>query len=109
MAGLVVRSIIVALLSCCLILLTVMAIHAFNASKNSGAAAAQGDLGFFLILVVVSPLVVVLTTLSVWFYTLVRPRTGRPRSDLRLTVMLCFLNFLALAWNWVYLLFFWRS
>lgn len=84
-----------------------LASHAYQASRETGAGAAQGDLGFFMVLMVVTPGVLLLTGASWWL--------GRRRGEGARTTTLGWANLLAagsvlaLCWNWVYLFVFWRT
>ena len=93
---------------CALIALAAwLASHAYHASREVGAGAAQGDLGFFMVLMVVSPVVVLLTCASWWLGR----RSGERDSNttLRWANLLAAGSVLGLCWNWIYLFAFWRA
>ena len=85
-----------------------MAIEGYTASQVTGAAAAQGDLGFFMFLLVVSPVILGLTALSWWIDRLAMRALCTVESSSRLVLALCIFSILALAWNWFYLKFLWN-
>jgi hypothetical protein len=95
-------------LSCSLLLSAYLAYVAFEGSHETGAGAAQGDFGFWLILRLVTPI-----TLSVTVAIFLVEICGRRSRSIAATLtspvaVLTYLNVLGLLWNWVYLFLFWR-
>ena len=84
-----------------------LASHAYRSSQEVGAGAAQGDLGFFMILMVVSPVVLLLTGASWWLGR--RGAEGERNSTTRWANLLGAASLLGLCWNWVYLFAVWRA
>lgn len=84
-----------------------LAVHAFRSSQEVGAGAAQGDLGFFMVLMVVSPVVLLLTAASWWLGR--RGAEGKSNSTTRWANLLGAASVLGLFWNWVYLFAVWRA
>jgi hypothetical protein len=84
-----------------------MAFVAYRGSREVGAGAAQGDLGFFMVLLVVSPVVLLLTAFSWWLVSRQAVRTVRVGSTL--ANWLGATSLLALGWNWLYLFLFWKA
>jgi hypothetical protein len=84
---------------------------AFGALENSSltaAAAAQGDLGFYMVLRVTTPVVLLLIAAAFAAGVFAR-RTDRLSSALVSPVaLLAYISVLGVAWNWVYLYYFWR-
>lgn len=85
----------------------VLASHAYGSSKEVGAGAAQGELGFFMVLMVASPVVLLLTGASWWLGR--RGAEAERNSTMRLANLLGTASMLGLCWNWVYLLAVWRA
>jgi hypothetical protein len=86
-----------------------LAWSAHEGSQEVGGGAAQGDLGLFMILIVISPVMLGVTALS-WgleAFALARPvwRWSPPTPVNWLAVG----SVLALTWNWLYLMFFYRA
>ena len=82
-----------------------LANHAYQASRELGAGAAQGDLGFFMVLMVVSPVVLVLTAASWWLGR--RSAEGERNTTSGWANLLAAGSLLRLCWNWFYLFAFW--
>ena len=82
-----------------------LASHAYQASQEVGAGAAQGDLGFFMVLSVVSPVVLLLTVAAWWLAR--RRGDGVENAPSRWANVLAASNVLVLCWNWVFLFAFW--
>lgn len=84
-----------------------LANDAYQASREVGAGAAQGDLGFFMVLMVVSPVVLVLTAASWWLGR--RSTEGERNTTSGWVNLLAAGSLLGLCWNWFYLFAFWRA
>jgi hypothetical protein len=93
----------------CLCVVLLLAGLALKGSKETGGGAAQGDLGFFMILVPVTAAVVGVTLVAIWVDRLAARRvnsTSRGRlSVLRLSTA----AWIVLAWDWFFLWFVWRA
>jgi hypothetical protein len=92
----------------CLCVSVVMAMIAYNGSKETGGGAAQGDLGFFMILAPITAVVVGVTLLAVWID---RSSARHAKSSNRSLLSVLWISAAAwcvLAWNWFYLWFIWR-
>lgn len=76
-------------------------------SKRSGAEAAQGDLGFFLLLIPASLAVTVVLGVTWWVCRTVLPGSVARTRLKGLLFAISAVNVLALAWNWIFLWFFW--
>jgi hypothetical protein len=95
----------IAVSSGCVVSCLFLAVVAFRSSREVGAGAAQGDLGFFMMLIPFTAIVLVAVALS-----LLRKRWLPQRSKVsRLLDVLCGFALLALAWNWFFLLEVWRA
>ena len=85
-----------------------LAFIAYRGSKEIGGGAAQGALGFFMILVPSTVLVIIVTLLSLlverWFVK----RGSAPVSTSAMLVWLSIATGVAMAWNWFFLLVVWR-
>lgn len=86
-----------------------LAFEAYHGSKEVGAGAAQGDLGFYMVLQVITPVVLLIVALMwglVWFSGRRLVSVGRPSS---------FATWLALAivlvtgWNWFFVFALWKA
>ncbi|HWW46264.1 MAG TPA: hypothetical protein VNZ94_00295 [Xanthobacteraceae bacterium] len=84
-----------------LALSVVLAVVAINGARDP---AAQGDLGFFMVLVVVTPGTPVTLTLSGLLRLLMRDRTY-----LKLFLVLCALTIAVLCWDWLWLRLVWKA
>lgn len=82
---------------------SLMAMHAYRTSHETGAGAAQGNLGFFMILLTASPAILGVTALAWWIDRAALRARLAIRSSSPLVVALCVLSILALGWNWFYL------
>jgi hypothetical protein len=87
----------------CLILCAYLAVGELKASHEVGAGAAQGDLGIFMVLTVITPTILFALLVSV---LLRRVTLEKIRG---LFVSICILALLALAWNWLFLYFVLRA
>jgi heme/copper-type cytochrome/quinol oxidase subunit 3 len=93
---------------CALVAFSVfLASHAYQASREVGAGAAQGDLGFFMVLMVVSPVVLLLSGASWWLGR--RSTEGERNTTSSWANLLVAGILLGLCWSWFYLFAFWRA
>jgi hypothetical protein len=84
-----------------------LSVVAYGGAQETGGGAAQGDLGFFLILLAATRVVALLLIGAV----LVAWRTGtRPNSRVHhATYAAALAAAVAMAWNWLFLFVFWRA
>ena len=103
------RALICTALGCSVALSLYLARTAYLGSREVGGGAAQGDLGFFMMLVVISPPIVLGTVLFWWLDGQTRPRWRLlPTPSVRVSCMAC-ASLLVLGWDWLYLFEFWRA
>ena len=93
----------------CLALSAVLAWSALTGSQEKGAGAAQGNLGFYLVLRLITPAVVALVAFALLIEWWAERRTPRSHSWSRTNRALGVGCALAIAWNWFYLLVEWRA
>lgn len=86
-----------------------MAMEAYLGSQEVGAGAAQGDLGFFMLLTIVSPIIVLSTAFLWWLAGRAAKATKVTEKQSALVRSLTVTNVLALGWNWFYLYAFWKA
>jgi len=91
----------------CLGFAAFLAAVAYSGSKATGAGAAQGDLGFFLVLRMITPAFAILVAV-----TILLEQAGRRSVGPRLrpaTWALSLAAVLVMAWNWLFLFYFWKA
>ena len=98
-------------MSACLVLAfcIYLAVGAYLGSKEVGAGAAQGDLGFFLLLLVVTPVIVSLASLLWWVERLVTRQSPPGPARFSIVGYLSLASVAVIAWNWFFLLVLWRA
>jgi hypothetical protein len=87
----------------CLSLAVLLAVVAYRGSKETGGGAAQGDLGFFMILMPATVGIVGVTLLSSWTERRFAERRNSP------ALWLYVASWCAVAWDWFFLWFVWRA
>jgi hypothetical protein len=87
----------------CLGVAVLLAVVAYRGSKETGGGAAQGDLGFFMILMPMTASIVGVTLLSLWGERRFAARRKSP------ALWLSVATWCALAWDWFFLWFVWRA
>jgi hypothetical protein len=95
--------------SICLCVVLLLAALAYRGSKETGGGAAQGDLGFFVILVPVTAAVVGVTLGAIWIDRLVARRVNSMKRGLLSVLRLSAAAWIVLAWDWFFLWFVWRA
>ena len=88
----------------CIALSAYLAAIELNGSRQVGGGAAQGDLGFFMILRIVTPAMLFAMCFSAFLKALTEESGSR-----RFFLFLYSLASLGLAWNWFFLLKIWRA
>ena len=82
---------------------------AYLGSRDTGGAAAQGDLGFYMELSVLT-VPVLLGTVALWWIDRHFVSTTRAaRASSKFAGALAAVGVLTLGWNWLYLLNFWKA
>ena len=108
-AGLILRVIAATTLVACLALGAHLAWHARAESGEQGAGAAQGDLGFYFVLVVATPVAAALVAVAMALDSYARRRSSPSTAQSPFINALCLGCALLFAWNWFYLLVIWRA
>jgi hypothetical protein len=89
--------------SVCIFFCIYLAVGSFKGSYEIGGGSAQRDLGFFMLLTVVTPIVLFALLVS----SLLRLVASEQKQKTFLSI--CILALLALTWNWFFLYFFLRN
>ena len=84
-----------------------MAVHAWNASNETGAGAAQGDLGFYLALRVITPIILTITGVP-FLWGLYIKSINIKSALLSRTSLLFYLNTAIVIWCWLYVFYLWK-
>jgi heme/copper-type cytochrome/quinol oxidase subunit 2 len=107
-AKVIVRGIAVAVLALCVLFEGYLAYGALQGSRETGAGAAQGDLGFYMVLRVVTPIVLLVTAIA--FIAGVSARRGAEFGTALIepAALLAYVSALGIGWNWIFLFYFWR-
>ena len=108
-AAAITRAVAIAVLWLCLAFTLYMAYHAYEGSKQTGAGAAQGDFGFWMVLRVVTPIVLVVVAVATGIGLSFRRSANSSSVWFSAELVLGFLTFIGLAWNWLYLFAFWKA
>jgi len=92
----------------CALFTICMAYSAYESSNQTGAGAAQGNLGFYIVLGLVTP--IVLGRTAVAFATGLAARREGPIGTALVgpVAIAAYCSVLGVAWNWIYLFTFWR-
>jgi hypothetical protein len=108
-AAKIVRTISHTLLATSLAFCLYLAFGAYHSSKEVGAGAAQGDLGFYMVLQVITPVVLLIVGLLwglAWFSGRKLASVGRLSS---LAAWLALATVLVTGWNWFFLFALWKA
>ena len=84
-----------------------MAIYAWQSSNETGAGAAQGDLGFYLSLKSITPILVLIVSIP-YLWGLYTYRNTNKNGLLTTVSYLTYANIFVVTWCWVYVFYFWR-
>jgi hypothetical protein len=93
----------------CLCIALLLAVVAYRGSKETGGGAAQGDLGFLLVLVPVTSAVVAVTSVAIWIDRLIAKRARSSNRGLRSVIRVSAATWAVLTWDWFFLWFIWRA
>ena len=104
----VVRIIAIVALVLCILVSIRLAFAAVEGSRLQGGAAAQEDFGFWMVLRVVTPVVLLITTAGFVAALLARRSESVILALISPAALLAYLSVLGISWNWIYLYFFWR-
>jgi hypothetical protein len=86
-----------------------LAVVAYRGSRETGGGAAQGDLGFFMILIPATVAVVCVTSLAFWVE---RRSATRAKPQVPASLLVFWLSAVSwgvMAWDWFFLWFIWRA
>jgi hypothetical protein len=86
-----------------------LAFEAYEGSKEVGASAAQGDLGFYMVLQVITPLVLLVVGLLWWIARLSGRRLVSVERPSSLAAWLALAIVLVTGWNWFFLFALWKA
>lgn len=95
-------------LVCCVLFGSSMAYGGFENSQATGAGAAQAEVGFFMVLLPVTPIVLGLTVIALVAGLYARPVKGLSQALRSPVVLLACLSVAVIGWNWFFLFQIWR-
>lgn len=97
----------VAVLACCVLFSGYLAYGGFENSQATGAGAAQAEVGFFMILGLVTPILLVLTVVALVVGLYARPVNGLSSALRSPVLLLACLSVAVIGWNWLFLFQIW--
>jgi hypothetical protein len=106
--GSVIRFIALVVAGLCLLLTVYLGIDAIQGSQLTGAGAAQADFGFYLVLRAVSPVLLLGLLIAFAAGLLARRQDSAVVALADPVALTVYAGLIGLAWNWVFLFFFWR-
>ena len=83
-----------------------MAIQAWYASNETGAGAAQGDLGFYLALMSITPVLLIITGIPYLWGLVVDNRNMKSALTSRISILF-YINTTIIIWCWYFVLYIW--
>lgn len=92
----------------CVVFSLCLAVSGYRSSLETGGGAAQGDLGFYLLLVATTPIVLLITVAGWAIARLALNRISEGRAMTPVVSSLCAASVLGVGWNWIFLFWFWR-
>ena len=98
----------IAVLTCCVLFSGYLAYGGYENSQETGAGAAQAEVGFFMILQLVTPILLVLTVVALLTGLYARPASGLAHALRRPVLLLSCLSVALIGWNWFFLFQIWR-
>ena len=93
----------IAVLACCVLFSGYLAYGGFENSQATGAGAAQAEVGFFMILGLVTPILLVLTAAALVAGLYARPVNGLSSAVRSPVLLLACLSFAVIGWSWLFL------
>jgi uncharacterized membrane protein len=86
-----------------------LAVAAYFGSHEAGGGAAQGDLGFFMILLRLTPVILLSAAVGWALECFALKRSPNRRDRFQADAWLAIAILLVVAWDWLYLFVFWRA